>query len=290
MSENHFLNELAKEIKRQEINIFNVSEYKDGVIDTVTINPANPCQNIYSIAKAWVVTCFGWLYDRGKLDLDMKVIDVFPEYRYAIVDERYEELTIHRLLTHQCGYEPGYLDLDRDDIHSFGNLDLLEHLFSLKLEFTPGEKSVYSDAAYYMAARVFTKLSGRRIDDVLRRTFFNKMKFFESAFTYDYLGWFIGATGLYLRTEDMVKLGAIYLQDGRYDGRWYLSKEWCDIVREKGYELKPVGQGSFYGKGGYRGQQLLIMPERNSVLAYEAFETSHDHTKLFPWIFAHRDL
>lgn len=290
MANNIFLDKLADEIKRREINIFKVSEYKDGKIDTVCINPANPCQNIYSVVKAWVVTAFGWLYDRGQLDFDRRVTDIFPEYRHVITDERFHDMTVHHVLSHQCGFKNGYLDCDRDDVRSFGNPDLLEHILSLKLECAPGEKYSYSDAAYYLALRIFNKLSGRRLEDVLNRTFFYKMGFFEYAWAFDPHGFAYGATGLYIRNEDMVKLGALYLQNGNYEGRWYLTKEWCDIVRERKYELAPVGYGDFYGKGGFRGQQLLIMPERGCVLAYQAFEEKKDHTELFPWIYAHRNI
>ena len=81
------------------------------------------------------------------------------------------------------------------------------------------------------------------------------------------MGHAMGATGLYIRTEDMVKLGEVYRTGGLYQGRRILSEEWVRIVRERVYELSPKAGGAV-GKGGMRGQMLAITDRR--VIAWHA--------------------
>ena len=50
-------------------------------------------------------------------------------------------------------------------------------------------------------------------------------------------GYSIGATGLYLRTEDMVKLGILYLNKGMWKETRVLSEEWVDMVISNEYEF-----------------------------------------------------
>ena len=83
----------------------------------------------------------------------------------------------------------------------------------------------------------------------------------------------MGATGLYIRIEDMLKLGRLYLDGGMWNGKRILSQQWVNAVRERGYELKRKDHGEAFGKGGMRGQMLLIIPETGRVAAWQGYIT-----------------
>ena len=100
----------------------------------------------------------------------------------------------------------------------------------------------------------------------------NVMDFKEFAWSVCPEGHCIGATGLYLRTEDMVKLGILYLNGGTWNGTRIISEEWVRTVLEKGYEIKPRGKG-WYGKGGMRGQMLTFNPALGRAVAWHAFDS-----------------
>ena len=51
------------------------------------------------------------------------------------------------------------------------------------------------------------------------------------------MGYPIGATGLYITTEDMLKLGILYLNNGVYLGKRYVSEEWVRLVISREYEF-----------------------------------------------------
>lgn len=85
------------------------------------------------------------------------------------------------------------------------------------------------------------------------------------------MGYSMGATGLYIRTPDMAKLGLIYLDGGVFEGRRFISKEWCDIVFKRGYELKEIAPGR-YAKGGMCGQMLLVDRSNSAVVAWMGYD------------------
>jgi len=63
----------------------------------------------------------------GKLDLDRPVTGFFPGY--ALADERWNRVTLRHALTHTMGIGKGYLDIDVEDIWSYGTEDFMEMVF-----------------------------------------------------------------------------------------------------------------------------------------------------------------
>ena len=52
------------------------------------------------------------------------------------------------------------------------------------------------------------------------------------------MGYPMGATGLYISSADMVKLGQVYLEGGTYYGRRILSEEWVIMSLEREYDFE----------------------------------------------------
>ena len=231
---------------------------------------ANPCCNCYSVAKAFTVTAVGMLYDQGLLDPDTKVAQLLSIPENA--DEKWQRVTIHHLLGHTAGFgTAGLLDIDCDDASTYGTTDYLSLLFSAKLTDEPGEKYRYTDAAYYLLSRIVAQVSGQDPAGLLRPVLMGSMGFKEFAWSVCPQGYAMGATGLYLRTEDMVKLGVLYLNRGMWDGQRILSKEWVRLVLERGYEFTDHGNG-WFGKGGMRGQMLAFHMEKGLAVAWHSYE------------------
>ena len=83
----------------------------------------------------------------------------------------------------------------------------------------------------------------------------------------------MGATGLYVRTDDMVKLGVLYLNGGRWNGQQIISGEWVQTALTREYEFHKTGYGESYGKGGMLSQMLLVVPEKKLAVAWHGFGT-----------------
>jgi len=263
-----FLFDLKSEIKKCEANIYSIAEYKDGRVESLQLQEANPCQDLYSVAKAFVVTAIGMLCDRGLLRTDEIITDILGDECPADCEKVWYRTTVDMLLLHKVALPGGFLDIDCIDANEFGE-DYLAYIMTYKSGFEGDiPEPVYTDAAYYMLSRIVEKRAGMGTDTFLWKNLFYPLGFREAAWSRCPMGHVMGATGLYLRAEDTVKLGAVYLGGGMWKDQRILSEEWVNTVLEKGYELKRIGSKLIYGKGGMRGQMLMIMPEQNRAAAY----------------------
>ena len=240
-------------------------------IKLTSINPSNPTCNCYSVAKAFTVTAIGILYDRGLVTPSTLLTDILKKYLPTDIDPKWFKVTIHDVLLHKVGFGCGLLDIDCEDASLYKSFDYLHIVLSTKLTYEPGTVHQYTDAAYYLLSRVVYELSGMDLESFLRPILMEKMKFKELAWSKCPYGYSMGATGLYIRTFDMVKLGILYLNKGIWKDERIISLEWVDLVLKNGYEFKPIGNG-WYAKGGMRGQFLMFNYELNKTLACHSFD------------------
>ena len=263
------------------LNVYFIAEGdREGNIRLERHVPANPCCNCYSVAKAFTVTAVGLLYDKGLLKPEMKIADIFGDLLPADADPKWQQVTVHDLLLHKAGFgTSGLLDIDSDDASAYGTTDYLSLIFSTPLVHEPGTTSVYTDAAYYLLSRVVAQVSGIDLADLLRPVLMDTMGFKEFAWSVCPQGYAMGATGLYLRTEDMVKLGILYLNKGFWKGTRILSEEWVDLVLANHYEFKDQGNG-WLGKGGMCGQMLTFHMEKGLAVAWHSYDYRVKHNKM----------
>lgn len=263
------------------LNVYFIAEGdREGNIRLERHVPANPCCNSYSVAKAFTVTAVGMLYDKGLLTPEMRIADILGDKIPANADPKWQEVTVHHLLLHQAGFgTSGLLDIDSDDASAYGTRDYLSLVFSEPLVTQPGTERKYTDAAYYLLSRIAQRVSGVDIADLLRPVLMDTMGFKEFAWSVCPQGYAMGATGLYLRTEDMVKLGILYLNKGLWKDTRVISEEWVDIVLQNGYEFKDQGNG-WVGKGGMNGQMLTFHTEKGLAVAWHSYDHRVRHNKL----------
>ena len=281
-----FMDRLVEYIKQNQYPIYGVAQVLGGdEPEYRSLQTANPCQNSYSVAKAFVVTAIGILCDRGLLSTEDFVIgllgDELSEATKAHMDPRWNEVTVDTVLSHRLGLPHNFLDIDCCDATQFGN-DYLDYLLTYPLCGDHGGERVYTDGAYYLLSRVVEAVVGMRLDVFLWRELFSKLGFREVAWSSCPMGHTMGATGLYIRTDDMVKLGALYLDGGCYRSERILSREWVNTVLERGYELREGVAGAIR-KGGMRGQMLAIFQKQNRAVAWHACGFG-ESDRLLEWI------
>lgn len=266
-----FLEAAADFARNGEGTMYRIAEIHHGVQDSITVTPANPCQDGYSVAKAFTMTAIGMLYDDGLLSTDEKVVDIFADELQENMDPKWNVMTVHHLIKHSCGFPGGFLDIDCVDANKFGD-DYLKTVFNVELQYVPGEGYSYSDGAYYVLSRIVTKKTGRILDEFLWERLFYPLEYREVAWSKCPKGYAMGATGLYTYTEDTVKLAEVYLHNGLYNGKRIVSEEWVNIVKEREYEFSKGFGGKSYGKGGMRGQMLMFLPEQDRAFAWHSYD------------------
>lgn len=270
------LDKLTEAFRASGSPLFSATLIKDSVSRTVRLVLSSNCHNSYSVAKVFTVTAIGLLFDEGKLSVDERAVDILSAYFPDGYDKRWNSVTVEHLLLHRFGILHGYLDIDCEDVDSYGTKDYLGYALSRRLECEPGTVRTYSDAAYYILSRIVAAKSGMDLCDYRMPSLFSKLGFKEVAWSKCPMGYSMGATGLYTSSEDMAKLGQVYLDGGKYNGEQIVSKQWVDTVLERGYELRkcdPDGKEN-YSKGGMNGQQLYISKTGGYVLAWHSFDTN----------------
>ena len=262
--------QLIENIRSLDLNLYDFALYTDDGVHACKIRPSNNCNDSYSVAKLFITTALGMLWDKGRLDLDAPVCSFFPEYTPA--DPRWQKVTIDHALTHRIGFDAGFLDIDVEDVNAYPTDDYLEMVFSHPIAYEPGTHRQYSDAAFYLLARLAGRLAGEGVDSFLWKHLLKPMQFKEVAWSRCPHEHPIGATGLYISSGDMVKLGALYLNDGIWNGQRLLSEEWVHLAIDRKYELHTLDDTDFIGKRGMYEQGVAFSKERGIAIAFHAFE------------------
>ena len=275
-------NGLAAIAVEDENPVYSICVIKDGMTETRYFQPSTRCHNCYSIAKLFTVTAIGILEDRGVLSTDDTVYPIFQNQFPEEFDPKWKEVRICDVITHRIGFQNAFLDIDVENMRSWKNDDFLNLVLSHPIIYSPGTKYVYSDAAFYLASRIVTAKSGEKLDDFLIREIANPLNFSEFAYSKCPKGYPMGATGLYLSTEDVAKLGTLYLQNGKWEGRQIISEKFVKKAFENQFELyRLAGFEDAFTKGGMNGQLLYINRKTGTSCAIHSFCGNLDKLKLF---------
>ena len=141
---------------------------------------------IGSVSKQFVTMCILLLEEQGKLDLDDEIQEYLPDF------PRYDDpLTIRHFIHHTSGVRDyltlwwltgkDYMDhIDEDDVYA-----LIKR--QKTLNFTPGERYLYSNSCYFMLAMIVEEASGVSIKEFARKNLFEPLGMMNSHFHDDYL-------------------------------------------------------------------------------------------------------
>lgn len=267
------LPELEKLARAQGDHFFTIVEIFNGETNSAVIRENIRCHNAYSIAKLFTVTALGIMEDKGLLDIDEPIYPILQDYFPEEFDPKWRDVKISDVIRHRTGFgKAGFLDIDAENSARWDR-NFLKIVLSDPLKYKPGEKYVYTDATFYLASRIASEKCGEKLNEFMIRELLDPLEFAEYAFSTDPEGYPIGATGFYSSTEDMAKLGLLYVQDGVYNGKRILSKRFVDEAFDRTFELYPVGsEGVAFTKGGAYGQLLYMNRKTKRVVAAHSYQ------------------
>ena len=264
------------DIHNEKINLIRYSVYKNGKITTSELVNTYPLSNCYSVTKAFTATAIGLLYDAGFLGIDNYITDILRTELPDAYNENLHKIKIRHLLTHTPGFDEGCLF--EADKYTHGTDDFLKFSLSRYIPNKPGTVFVYSNSSTYILSRIVEKLSGMPLDTVIQKHLFSKIGINECAWERCPMGHTMGATGLFIRTADMLKLGILYLNGGVWEGSRILSEEWVNMATSLQMPVSSCGFGFWIEPGrGYTAtgaytQLLAVAPDRKVVFAAHSYE------------------
>ena len=248
----------------------------------------NELHALYSLSKSFASTAIGFAVQEGKMTLDQKIVEVFPEDVPENVDENLKKATIRDLLMMACGHksEPPR----SHNVSAFYNLEgpkttpdqptWAQAFMRQPTPYEPGTHFVYNTVGTYMASAALEKITGENLRDYLVPRLFEPLHIATPFWEKSPEGYTKGGTGLFLTTEDIAKFGQFYLQKGVWNGKRLLSEEWINEATSKqisngdeknnwsmgyGYQFWRCVNNSYRGDGMY-GQFCVVMPDQNAVV------------------------
>ncbi|CAN5874705.1 hypothetical protein BH23GEM9_BH23GEM9_07740 [soil metagenome] len=124
--------------------------------------------NIGSINKIFTQIAIMQLAAAGKLELDARLADAWPDYPNADVAQR---VTVRQLLRHSSGIGGNIFAAPtggrRSDVRH--NRDFLQLFVDAPLQFEPGQRQQYSNAGYVVLGMLIERLSGQDYYDYVRQ-------------------------------------------------------------------------------------------------------------------------
>jgi CubicO group peptidase (beta-lactamase class C family) len=283
-----------------------VAHYRDGL-------PTDRA-HVFSVTKSVLSTLVGIAVSEGILKgLDQDLRTLLPEYREEM-SAADASITLEQLLTMTSGIPEGTLDEDP----RLDNADYVREILRGGTVEPSGTKWIYSDPAADVLAAVLTaalrRQDGRQPRTLLeyaRQKLFDPLdiqtrpaytgfegneplsaKFNDVGFGWatDHRGRHYGCCMLKLTAEDMVKIGQLYLEDGRWKGRQIVPADWVaaattPIQLESAYGrmwwIRDIGAHHAFFAQGRAGQLVAVVPDLRVVVAISTHLDTKNETNKY---------
>lgn len=233
---------------------------------------------MYSVSKSVNATAVGLAIDEGLLTVDDTVSSFFPDFMPAEPDPRVVAMTVKNLLTMSTGHAGD----EMGTLRQAANNEWTKEFFTIPLVNDPGSTFFYDSSAGYMLSAIVQKVTGETVLDYLQPRLLKPLGIYDAVWGMSPEGINLGAGGLVIKTEDLAKLGQLYLQGGLWEGEQLIPADWVSDATSKqitngadngnwswgyGYQFWRNPAPSGYRADGALGQFSFVLPEQDVVLA-----------------------
>jgi CubicO group peptidase (beta-lactamase class C family) len=257
---------------------------------------ADSLRNTRSVTKTVTGMLVGLAIERKLLRADTPVLPHFPElYPLAYADPRKDKITVEDLLTMSS-----LLECDDDNQFSRGNEERMylvedwsRFVADLPIRGFPDwqprpEQSPHGRAWSYCTAGVtllgslLEKVTGLSVPDFAAANLFKPVGIDKVKWQFQPKGTAMTGGGLQMRSVDLMKLGQLYLDQGRWGGKQVLPADWVQrSIKAQAHAREGFDYGylwwlqSFkvdgrtvqsYGMAGSGGNKVFVLPELDAVV------------------------
>jgi CubicO group peptidase (beta-lactamase class C family) len=253
---------------------------------------------LYSETESVFSTVFGIAQDQGLLNVNQRIYDLYPENRsVAGWDSRKNSITVGSLLAMISGYDCNDISIGNGPTCGYQmtqTTDWTTYCLSLPLVHPPGGTWNYNGSCLTLLSNLIAHKSGLSFQDFSDKYFFKVLGISGSH-------WKMGPhevakvdEGLSWKPRDMAKLGLLYLNKGKWEGKRVVSQKWIEEAttikapkgqafgHDYGYlwhlktmELNGVDAPVFFATG-YLGQYIFVVPSEDLVCVITADSNAPD--------------
>ena len=242
-----------------------------------------------SAAKSWTATLIGAAMQAGvPLRLDTPVYPTLLGSVPADLDPGKRVMTLEHLLTMTAGFNCDPNDptsADEDQIAEQDSItDWYRHTLNVRLVSAPGEKIFYCSAEPNVAGGMLAKVAGEPLAVLFERLVARPLQMRTYHLWLNPSGEAYGGGGHRFLPRDFMKLAQLMLNDGRWNGKQIVSREWArrstaplrDLTRTQQYgylwnsveyPYKDQKVRAFFA-GGNGGQIFMGIPDLDLGIAF----------------------
>jgi CubicO group peptidase (beta-lactamase class C family) len=242
-------------------------------------------RQLRSVTKSVTSTLIGIAIDRGFIgDVDRRVVDYLPAALRPSNPAK-DDILLRHLLTHTSGLK---WDENLEFATWANSSNPVRFILDRPLVSQPGTVFDYSTPGTHVLSAVLEEAIGVGAEAFANASLFMPLGISSWRWEHDTRGYPFGGHGLELRTEDMAKLGVLFLNRGRWGNRQVLPAEWINSATNAqrqgtsnwgpvervsyGYLwwLAGVGESDLYMALGWGGQFVICVPALDLVVATNA--------------------
>lgn len=237
---------------------------------------ATSLMNSFSMAKGILSILVGCAIDDGFITSEDQLISsIFPMYKESYYGKH---LTFKHLMTMQAG-----MDWKEEYHHPFAENskqyfvdDLAEQVFSTEIKEMPGEKYEYQSAAPQLLGLALKKAIGKDLATYLSEKLWKPLGMeFPAKWSTDEKGMEKAFCCIHATPRDFAKIGQLVMQEGMWNGKQLISKEYCERMLTPtkvndafGFTIWADDENHFKYRFfyGFLGQFIIIIPEKKMVI------------------------
>ena len=238
--------------------------------------------DLASVTKSFMTTLIGIAADQGLIDLDAPLVSYFPDRTIANLDERKQAVTIRDLVSLTSGLECNPAGDEQDLAAMRATDDWVQAALDRPSVAAPGTRFVYCGPDMHLLSGVLRQATGMTALEFARANLFGPLGITEAVWDTDPQGNNRGWGDLALLPEDAAKLGLLFLQGGKWEGKQIVSSEWvaeatkaqhptgANWAEDYGYGWWVSREGEavpYYSANGRGGQYVRVFPGINAIVA-----------------------
>ncbi|KKG83437.1 serine hydrolase domain-containing protein [Methanosarcina mazei] len=295
--ESEKLAELLDYIQEKDINIHSLLIIRNGyVVADVYFYPFtnNSVHDVASVTKSFTGTLIGIaISERYIAGVNQPVLDFFPNRTVANVDANKKAMTLEDLLTMRSGLECVNEPYEITTEQMEKSPDWIQFALDLPMAEEPGTRFVYCSSNSHLLSGIISETTGMNESDYAQERLFEPLGISNFIWPSDPQGNNYGWGDLHMTPHDMAKLGYLYLNNGKWDGKQIVPAEWVSESTREQVSLEEDERYVYqwwvpddnlperYDARGRGTQLITVVPEENLIVVTTGGGFNADETAPF---------
>lgn len=262
--------------------------------------------HLQSQTKSIVSLLMGIAIDKGYIKSEEEpVATYFPEY-FSKEDHLKFSVRIKDLLTMSAGFVWEEMlpqdDPKNDNANMYRSRKWLQYALSRPMAQTPFTRFKYNSGNPMIVAGIIEKATGMKLDDFAEKNLFIPLGITKYRWLKDSTGFCHAGGGLYLKPSDVLKIGILIQNKGKWENTQIISETWLNKTFQSYFTTEFSGNGYGYfwwvkemkvngdrttkviSAQGAGGQYMYVIPEYDLVVSFT--ENNYSTPIMGPWILA----